>query len=137
MELKSSGTQSFIIFLLYSWSIFLIKFGNHFVTQHLWIKSGSTYTDGGMLWWVPPTPVTLMLRVEKSKSSHVQQAPETTQLRSTCILGTNNSPYTRTVRVFWAYAAATVEFLSSPEKPDMKEGGKKDGGNQKSPMLAD
>lgn len=64
-------------------------------------KRASTYTDGGMLWWVPPTSLTLELRVEKSKSRH---ALETTQLRSTCILGKNTSE-------FRAYAT-TVDFFS-------------------------
>lgn len=50
-------------------------------------KAASTYTDGGMLWWVPPTSVTVVLRVEKSKRRHTHHAVEIAQLRSTCILG--------------------------------------------------
>lgn len=50
-------------------------------------KRASTYTDGGILWWVPPTVATLVLRVEKSKSRHAHHALETSRLRFTCILG--------------------------------------------------
>lgn len=96
-------------------------------------KRASTYTDGGMLWCVPPTSVTLLLRVEKSNSRH---ALETTQLRSTCILGKNTLP-TRTERVFWAYAATVDSFPLLSRISKKKNEKKKGGGNQKSPMLSD
>lgn len=72
-----------------------------------------------MLWWVPPTPVTLVLRLEKSKSRHAHHALETTQLRSTCILGKKNTLPTRRVRVFELYAA-TVDFRP-PQNPTKNE----------------
>jgi len=68
-----------------------------------------------MLWWVPPTPVALVLRVEKSKSTHVNQALEATQLRSTCILVKNNPP-ARTVRV-----SGSRRLFSHPGNPKMKK----------------
>lgn len=55
-----------------------------------------------MLWWVPPTPVTLVLRLEKSKSRHAHHALETTQLRSTCILGKKKYPPDAQSASFWA-----------------------------------
>lgn len=73
-----------------------------------------------MLWWVPPTSVTLVLRVEKSKSRHAQHALETTQLRSTCILGEKHPPFARTTASLELYAA-TVDLppvsLSLPVNP--------------------
>lgn len=80
-----------------------------------------------MLWWEPPTSVTPVLIVEKSKNRHAHHTLEITLLRSTCILGKNTLP-TRTVREFWVYAA-TVDF-PSPEKP-------KKWGDQKSPKMTD
>lgn len=55
-------------------------------------KRASTHTDGGILWWVPPTVATLVLRVEKSKSRHAHHALETSRLRFTCILGKKKTP---------------------------------------------
>lgn len=83
-----------------------------------------------MLWWVPPTPVTLVLRLEKSKSRHAHHALETTQLRSTCILGKKNTLPTRRVRVFELYAA-TVDFRP-PQNPTKMKNKKGRGGRGKS-----
>lgn len=76
-------------------------------------ERASTYTDGGMLWWLPPTFATLVLKVDQSNSRHAHHA----QLRFTCILGKNILP-SRTMRVWWLYAA-TVDFAlweNTPQK---------------------
>lgn len=74
-----------------------------------------------MLWWVPPTSVTLVLRVEKSRSRHVHHTMETTQLVSTCILGkrwreTKYPPYALTASL--GLDVASVDVLPPPEDPD-------------------
>lgn len=55
--------------------------------RQLCVKGASTHTDGGMLWWLPPTLATLALRVEKSRSRHARHALDTSLLRCTCIFG--------------------------------------------------
>lgn len=79
-------------------------------------KRASTYTDGGMLWWVPPTSVTR--RVEKSKSRHAHHALETTQLRSTCILGKKYPPYAHSAS--FGLMLPPWIFFFPPENPKMK-----------------
>ena len=85
-----------------------------------------------MLWWVPPTSVTLVLRVEKSKSRHAHHALETTQLRSTCILGEKHPPLHAQLRV-WSFMLppwiSPPVFLSQWIQENGKE--KEKGGKQR------
>lgn len=81
-----------------------------------------------MLWWLPPTPVTQVLRVEKSTSRHAHHALESTQLRSTCILGKKHPPYAHTAS-FWAYAATVDLSLPPSLQRIQKSEKKKRGGN--------
>lgn len=87
--------------------------------RQLCVKGASTHTDGGMLWWLPPTLATLALRVEKSRSRHARHALDTTLLRSTCIFWggkkrKNNTLLTRNVRVFGGLLRCHRGYVSSP-----------------------
>lgn len=72
-----------------------------------------------MLWWVPPCPLALMLRVERSKTIQAKKAlVERAQLRSTCILGTKKitPPFARNFQLIFA----TVDLNSNPDLQAVK-----------------